>query len=72
MAFPVTKVNDETSLNKIEKFRQVLQDYFFFTSKGMCFPGVAGTPVMKSLVINVLITTDRWHDGMWSIGSRSK
>ena len=27
---------------------------------------------MKSLVINVLITTDRWHDGMWSMGSRSK
>lgn len=27
---------------------------------------------MKSFVINVLITTDRWHDGMWSIGSRSK
>lgn len=29
------------------------------TSSGMCFPGVAGTPVMKSFVIKVLITTDR-------------
>lgn len=39
---------------------------------GICFPGVAATPVIKSLVMNVLITTDHWHDGMWSMGSRSK
>ena len=39
---------------------------------GRCLPGVAGIPVMKSLVINVLITIERWLAGRWRLGSRSK
>ena len=42
------------------------------TWTGISFPGVAGIPVMKSFVMNVLMTTDRWQGGVWSTGSRSK
>lgn len=42
------------------------------TSMGSCFPGIAGIPVIKSLVIKVRMTTDRWHDGKCMLGSRSK
>lgn len=42
------------------------------TSSGMWLPGVAGTPVMKSLVIKVRITTERRQDGCFCSGSRSK
>ena len=34
--------------------------------------GVAAIPVMKSLVINVLITIDLWHEGLFLTGSLSK
>lgn len=33
---------------------------------------MAGTPVIKSFVINGRNTIDRWHDGVLLIGSRSK
>lgn len=34
--------------------------------------GVAGMPVIKSWVINVLITADLWHDGFLDTTSLSK
>lgn len=34
---------------------------FNITSTGISWPGAADTPVMKSLVIMVRITTDLWH-----------
>lgn len=44
------------------------------TSTGISCPGVAGMPVMKSAVMNVLRTMDLWHDGTvgLSSGFRSK
>ena len=42
------------------------------TSSGISLPIVAGIPVIKSLVMKVLMTTDRWHDGTRDNGSRSK
>lgn len=39
---------------------------------GISLPGVAGIPVMKSLVIKVRITTDLWQEGCFWSGSRSK
>ena len=42
------------------------------TSSGMCLPGMAATPVMKSDVMNGLSTTDRWHEGVCCRGSRLK
>lgn len=46
---------------------------FFNTAIGSWSPGKAGTPVMKSDVMNVRMTTECWHDGTReSRGSRSK
>lgn len=42
------------------------------TSSGIWLPGVAGMPVMKSLVMKVRITTERLQDGCFCSGSRSK
>lgn len=42
------------------------------TSSGIWLPGVAGMPVMKSLVMKVRITTERRQDGCFCSGSRSK
>lgn len=42
------------------------------TSMGMCTPGIAGTPVMKSWVINGRSTIDLWQEGALSAASRSK
>lgn len=42
------------------------------TSSGTSLPGVAAMPVMKSLVMKGLMTTDRWHEGCFWRGSRSK
>lgn len=42
------------------------------TSSGMCLPGMAAMPVMKSDVMNGLSTTDRWHEGVCCRGSRLK
>lgn len=36
---------------------------FNITSTGVSWPGAADTPVMKSVVIMVQITTDLWHKG---------
>jgi len=42
------------------------------TSSGMWLPGVAGIPVMKSLVMKVRMTTERRQDGCLCRESRSK
>ena len=45
---------------------------FNTTSTGISWPEAADTPVMKSLVIMVQITTDLWHKGYFWSGSQSK
>lgn len=43
------------------------------TGNGNCSePGIAGTPVIKSLVKNGLNTIDRLHEGVRFVGSLSK
>lgn len=42
------------------------------TCNGNSFPGIAGVPVIKSLVTNGLRTTERWHEGIREAASRSK
>ncbi len=44
----------------------------FITSIGKCFPGMAGTPVIKSWVTNGLKTTECWQEGVLFTESRSK
>jgi len=39
---------------------------------GSCLPGWAGTPVMKSEVRKVRMTTERWQDGVFPVTGRSK
>lgn len=45
---------------------------FSTTSDGRSLLGIAGVPVMKSLVMKGLSTTERWHDGFLFKGPRSK
>ena len=42
------------------------------TCLGQCCPGTAGMPVMKSEVMNVRMTMDRWQEGMAGRRCRSR
>ena len=54
-------------------FTDLISDTIFVkTSMFKSTPGMAGTPVMKSCVTKVLITTDLWNEVTFSMGLRSK